>query len=90
MKLFKKLINLFKKDSLSKLIKKAEKLHKENGKQYLVMPFDSKGKLMLVHGTTFLNNYNKKAKKFGYAKMTYPKMLEIAVYKTNPGTLNKR
>lgn len=88
--MFKKLINLFKRDSLPKLIKKAEKLHYETGKQYLLLPFNKKGKLILVHGTTFLNDYNKKAKRMGYPKMTYPKMLEMAVYKTNPGTLNRR
>jgi hypothetical protein len=88
--MIQKLINLFKRDSLSKLIKKADKRYYETGKQYLVLPFNKKGKLILVHGTTFLNGYNKKAKKMGYPKMTYPQMLEKAVYKTNPGTLNKR
>jgi len=85
------LTNLFKTDTLDKLIKKAERKHKENGKQYLIMPTNKKGGgLILIHGTTFLNDYNKKAKKMGYPKMTFIKMLEYSVYKTNPGTLNKR
>lgn len=54
------------------------------------MPFDNKGHLVLVHGRTFLNEFNKKAKKMDYPKITYLKMLEMSVYKTNPGTLNER
>jgi hypothetical protein len=75
---------------LNKMIKKAEKLHLKTGKQYLIVPFDLKGHFILVHGSSFLNEYNIRAKKMGIKKMTYPDMLERAYYKTGNGTLNKR
>jgi hypothetical protein len=89
-KLFLSILNLFRGDQLKRLTKKADKLYYQTGKQYLIIPFDRKGKLILVKGRSFLNDFNIKAKKMGYPKVTYPKLLEKAVYKTNPGTLNQR
>lgn len=80
--MIKKLIDLFKRDSLPKLIKKADKLAKKNKIQYLIIPVDSKGTLKVVPGYNFMELYNKKAKKLNVHKLNYPKLLKIAVYKT--------
>ena len=80
--MIQKLIDLFKRDSLPRLIKKADKLAKKNKIQYLVVPIDNKGTLTVTPGYTFMEMYNKSAKKLGIPKLNYPKLLRIAKYKT--------
>jgi hypothetical protein len=80
--MFKKLIDLFKRDSLPKLIKKADRLANKNKVQYLILPVDKNGQLAVVPGYRFLEEYNSKAKKLGIIKLSYPKLLKIAKYKT--------
>lgn len=89
--------SLFKrKTNLEKLIEKADKYYKETGKQYFVMPtrkvndknYDKT--LILVHGKTFMDNYNRRAKFFKAKPMSYADMINQCVYKTPIGTTNKR
>lgn len=84
------------KSRLDRLIKKADKLYKDTGKQYFIMPtkqvFDKnyeKG-LVLVHGKTFLDNYNRTAKRIGKRQMTYVELINQCVYQTGEGTTKKR
>lgn len=73
---------LFKKDSLRNLSKKADRLSKKNKIQYLVVPLNKEGKLMCVPGYKFLESYNKTAKKHGLRKLNYPQLQKISLYKT--------
>lgn len=91
------ILKLFtRRSNLKKLIAKAEKWHKESGKQYFIMPtrkindpnYDKT--LIIVHGKTFMDDYNKKAKLLNQRKITYIDMVNQCVYKTSPGTTLKR
>lgn len=81
MKLFQRLIDLFKRDSIPNLIKKANKKAKKEKVQYLVVPF-IKGQYICVPGYEFMERYNKEAKKQGLKKLNYPELLKLAIYKT--------
>lgn len=84
------------KSNLQTLIERADKWYNETGKQYFVMPtrkvndklYDKT--LILVHGKTFMDNYNRKAKKLGIKPITFAEMCNQCVYKTPIGTTNKR
>jgi hypothetical protein len=84
------------KTRLEKLIEKADKYYKVSGKQYFVMPtqkVNSKNydkSLILVHGKTFRDEYNEKARKLGTKQMSYAMMCNQCVYMTEPGTSKKR
>lgn len=87
-----KIFEIFKRKTLlEKLIDKADKLWRETGRQYFIMPVDSKRKkMMLIHGRTFLDNYNRTAKKKGIKTMDFIDMTNICLYKTPIRTTNKR
>jgi hypothetical protein len=94
--MIKRLLFYFFATRRDKLIAKADKWHKIDGKQYFVMPTKrindknyDKG-LILVHGKTFLDEFNRKAKKIGKISMSYMDMCNQCVYKTSPGTTLKR
>lgn len=70
---------------IKRLIKKANHKYKTTGKQYFVVPVGS-GEYAIINNEA-LKFYNQRAKKKGISKMTYKKVLEIAVYKTKPGSL---
>lgn len=95
--MFKFLLKLFsRKSNLDRLIAKADKFFKESGKQYFVMPtrkindpkYDKT--LIVVHGKTFLDNYNRVARRTNKKQMSYMDMCNQCVYKTSPGTTLKR
>lgn len=75
---------------LNQRIKRADELYVKTGKQYFVMPVDNHGHSIVVHGASFLTEYNKKCKKTGARQMTYMDMVNICLYKTANGTTNKR
>lgn len=84
------------KTKLEKLIEKADKYYNETGKQYFVMPtrkvndknYDKT--LILVHGKTFMDSYNRNAKRLKTKPMSYVNMTNQCVYMTAPGTSKKR
>jgi hypothetical protein len=76
---------------LKRMIKEADRLHKQNGKQYFVVPLVYKN----VRTLTLMNNdlhnaYNKQAKKIGKPIIQYRELLTMAVYQTGISTLAKR
>lgn len=73
---------LFNRRLLVNLKNKADKLAKKKKIQYLVVPVNDKGKMIVVPGYAFMESYNKTAKKHGLKKINYPELLKIAVYKT--------
>lgn len=84
------------KTNLEKLIAKADKTYKQTGKQYFIMPtkqvFDKNydKSLRLVHGKTFMDDYNKTARRLGIRQMTYIDIINQCVYQTPSGNTNKR
>lgn len=75
---------------LNQRIKRADELHVKTGKQYFVMPIDNNGNSIVVHGASFLTEYNKKCKKTGARQMTYMDMVNMCLYKTAKGATGKR
>jgi hypothetical protein len=73
------------------LMKKADNLHKMNGKQYFIIPVVTRGK----RSYSLMNNelhkaYNIQAKKMGKSQIQYRELLTMAVYQTGVGTLGRR
>lgn len=73
------------------LSKKADSLHKIDGMQYFVIPYDDNGKtkLRLMNRKTH-DLYNRWAEKAKQPQVSFPQLLKMALYKTTQGTLLKR
>jgi hypothetical protein len=75
-------------ESLKKLKKECDRQYELTGKQHFVIPVNTRG----VLSYSLMNNelhkqYNKTAKKMGLAKISYPELLKMAVYRTGKGKL---
>ena len=73
------------------LQKKADRLHKIDGLQYFIVPYNFKGKthFRLMNKRTH-DAYNRICKKQGLRQLSYVDLLKIAIYKTSQGTLSRR